>query len=255
MRTTYPHTCVFCLKDFSSRNPYRRFCSVTCSNRFNLNNKNKRVVLPRAYSTGLAELFGILFGDGSVTKYFAKIFLNASCEKPYAQYVQRLCQTLFPKATVTRYISKKRGTVEVQISSSDVTRYFLANGFDPKKRSVPEWIQNNKNFNLMAIRGLFDTEGTMGIKYFHAKKGKRFYKQLTFTNKNKNLLAYVETQLKNFGYRPTNNSQKNIYISNEYDIHRYSIEIGSSNRKLIKKLKMRVLNGHKYGRVLRMVRN
>lgn len=241
--------CLLCKKTFELKYKGNKFCSLACSNRFNLNNKNTKVRTPKEPSINLAELFGILLGDGSVVQYFVKVYLNASCEYNYSLYVQRLCKNLFPGATVSRYLRKARGTIEIQISSSEVSKFLLRNGFDPKRRSVPEWIQKNEAHVEASLRGLFDTEGTVGVKYFDGKNGVRFYKQLTFTNKNENLLKFVETQLKKRGYKPTAGSKKNIYISNGNDIGRYAREIGSSNSKLTKKLKARVLGSYAYGGV------
>ncbi len=239
--------CKFCNKTFKSRYQKQIFCCLACSNRFNLNNKNS-VRLPRRYSVKLAELFGILLGDGSVTKYFVKVYLNRKADAGYADYINDLCKKLFPGASVSQFIREKRGLEEIQLSSKDVSDYLYKIGFSPKKRKIPKWIKSDSRFVKAVIRGLFDTEGCMGIKYFEGKSGKYFYKQLTFTNKNKNLLTFVENQLRFFNYRPTKKSQKNIYISNSADISRYFREIGSSNPKLIKKLNIAKIGEYKMTR-------
>ena len=252
MRARKNHTatqCAYCKKKFFGQYATQKFCSITCSNRFNLNNKNNGVSLPKQKTKDLAELFGILLGDGSVTPYYVKIYLNLIADTNYVPYVYTLCKKLFPGAVVTRTPRPARGTEDIQISSCEVSRFLVRNGFHPKERDVPLWIQKNATFIKATIRGLVDTEGSIGIKYFNAKKGKRFYKQITFTNKNKNLLTFVESHLILFGYSPTKNSRKNIYISNAKDVMRYTNDIGSSNPKLTKRLFSRVIEGHQYGGV------
>ncbi len=236
----YPvNTCSYCKRVFQKRREKQKFCSVACSNRSNLNNK-KKVFLPKKYTEELAELFGILLGDGSLTRYYLRIYLNAIADKAYVPKVYALCKKLFPKARIARYVRVARGTEEIQISSSDVSRYLSTIGFSPKIRSIPEWIQKDSAFSRATLRGLFDTEGSVGLKKFTGKNGQYVYAQITFTNKNSNILEFVERALQEFGFKPTKNSKKNIYLSNVRDANRYMLEIGSSNPKLAEKLKRRV---------------
>ena len=232
------HRCSYCKKQFTSRSSLRKYCSLTCSNRANRNN-SKSVSLPKSKSAELAELFGILLGDGSVAQYYSRIYLNRIADAEYWPYVRDLCIRLFPGATVSAIDRPKRGTREIQISSKSVSTYLVKCGFDPKIRSVPNWISSNKGKSKRCIRGLVDTEGTVGIKRYTGVQREHIYAQLTFTNKNKNLLSFIESKLMQFGYSPTRNSRKNIYISNARDIQRYMLEIGSSNPKFAKKLALR----------------
>ena len=208
-----------------------------CSNRYNLNNK-KKVTLPMKYSLELAELFGILLGDGSVTKYYTRIYLNLIADKGYEKQIIYLIKKSFLKINVCLMDRPKRGTKEIQISSKEISDYLIKIGFSPKIRSVPAWITKNCSFTKATIRGLFDTEGSICLKYYKGKKGLQIYKQLTFTNSNKNLLTFIEKNLENMGFSPTKNSNKNIYLSNKKDIEKYFDEIGTNNPKLEKKFKI-----------------
>lgn len=227
--------CRNCNNLFLTQYKVQIFCSVTCSNRFNLNNKS-RVSLPKKFNKELAELFGVLLGDGGIEKYFIRIYLNRKADRGYPKKLMVLIRKLFPKVKVTCLDREKRGTEEVQISSIDVCNYFRDIGFDSKLRTIPFWIVNNIEFTKATIRGLFDTEGSIGVKYYRGKMGICVYKQLTITNKNKNILYFLEHGLERLGFFPTKNSQKNIYISNREDIKRYFIEIGTRNPKLKKKV-------------------
>lgn len=246
--------CKFCDKIFSPKYKKQIYCSVVCSNRYNLNNKRFAVV-PLKLNKEIAELLGIILGDGSVTKYYVKIYLNRIVDKKYFPYILNLSKKLFPNVPVTYKHNIKRGTTEIQISSKDVCDYLKSVDFNPKIRYVPFWIKSNTNFVKATIRGLIDTEGSVGIKYFKGKNGNRMYKQLTFTNKNKFLLQFVEISLEKLGYKPTKNSKKNIYISNKKDIEKYVKDIGSSNPKIIEKIKLTKIDSFKYGGLRRMVRH
>lgn len=246
--------CKFCHRIFEKKYGSHQFCSLTCSNRFNLNNKNT-VTVPSKYSAELSELFGILLGDGSVTKYYAKVYLNAVADLEYVSFVQILAQRLFPRAPVTIQQRPNAGTTEVQISSKDVCDYLRRIEFNAKERYIPSWIVNNDAFTKAVVRGLFDTEGSVGVKYFRGKHGNYLYKQLTVTNKNKNILGFLEQSLTALGYKPTKKSRKNIYLSNKPDIKRYLDEIGSHNPKIVRKIKVEKINSFSYGRVRRMARH
>ncbi len=226
--------CRSCKNGFLAQYRAQVFCSITCSNRYNRNNKNK-ILFPKKFNKELAELFGVLLGDGGVEKYFVRIYLNRTADRGYPQILMALIRRLFPEIKVTCIDREKRGTEEVQISSIDVCNYLRKIGFDPKLRTIPEWIRNDIKFTKATIRGLFDTEGSMGIKLYQGKNGPVVYRQLVVTNKNKNILRFLEDGLRKLGYRPTRNSDKNIYISNRIDIARYFLQIGTSNPKLKKK--------------------
>ncbi|MCX6819887.1 MAG: hypothetical protein NT019_01180 [Candidatus Adlerbacteria bacterium] len=197
--------------------------------------------MPAAYSPELAELFGILLGDGSVETYFTKVYLNRVVDKPYVSFVFKLCKRLFPKASVTRYDRPAKGVVEVQISSKAVSDYLFSIGFKPKERTVPAWISSNVPFTKRTLRGLFDTEGSVSFKFYRGALGDTFYRQLTCTNSNKNILSFLEKKLTLLGFKPTKNSRKNIYISNRLDIKKFLDDIGSSNPKILRKLRAKNL--------------
>lgn len=247
--------CEHCSKSFPQKYLSQRFCSSICANRYNLNCK-KSPKLPGQYNAHLAEFFGILLGDGSVTRYFSKVYLNRIADIHYAPFVANLAKRLFPDAFISvRDTGVNRGTIDIQISSVDISSYLIQIGFNPKKRTVPAWITRDERFSKAALRGLFDTEGTVGFKYFKGENGSYFYKQLTFTNTNPNLMKFVGKNLERFGFGQIKQSGKNIYISNKTDIEEYLKVIGSHNPKLTKKLEIQKIEQFTYGGGLRrMVR-
>ncbi len=219
-----------------------------------MNNK-KIAVLPKKFSNDLAELYGILLGDGTLTKYYIQVYLNITSDKMYIPYVLQLARKLFPESPVTTFPVPHNSVNIVQISSTDVCNFFKKIGFDRKIRSIPKWIINNKEFTKATLRGIFDTEGSVGIKYFKGKNGNYFYKQVTFTNKNENILNFIEKSLELLDYKPTKNSTKNIYISNRLQIEKFAIEIGSSNPNKANKIMIQEIDGFVYGGLRRMVRH
>lgn len=227
--------CAHCNQSFEKLNRSQRYCGTICSNRSNRNNSNV-VALPSTYSAELAEAFGILLGDGSLSKYFVKTYSNYHLETAYADFIKRLFEKLFPGASICRYDRPVRGAIEIQISSRSVAEYFVSIGFDARTRKIPSWISQERKYVAAAVRGLFDTEGSVGVKRFKGKHGDYIYKQLCVTNSNENVLQFLERSLVSLGFRPTRNSKKNIYISNKLDIKRYMEDIGSHNPKLKRKI-------------------
>lgn len=224
-----------CKKKFLPAYSSQKFCSVSCSNRKNKNNRVS-VYLPKTKTVQLAELFGILLGDGGVEHYFMRIYLNRVADNGYEKNVKKILEDLFRGVSVSMWDRPLRGTVELQISAVEVCDYLRSIGFDAKSREVPKWILSNPDFTKATVRGLFDTEGHLSFKEYRGKTKTSLYGQLTVTNKNKNILLFLEKSLRDFGYKPTKGSGKNIYISNRGDIMRYFDEIGSSNPKLLARL-------------------
>jgi len=230
--------CLFCRCSFRKRHAVQKFCSTTCANRHNLNCKIA-FVRPKAPNEATAEIFGILLGDGSVTEYFVKIHLNIKADAGYSKNILRLVPIAFPGIAATIYKRESRGAEEIMISSKNVCDYLRYLGFNPKNRTVPQWIWESDVYTKAAIRGLFDTEGSIGIKRYSGKFETRIYKQLTFTNRSIPLLQFVQNSLTMFGFKPTKTLNQNTYISNKDDIDRYFKIIGTSNPKLEKKLKIK----------------
>ncbi|MBP9802772.1 MAG: hypothetical protein KBD14_00470 [Candidatus Pacebacteria bacterium] len=228
--------CKKCNKTLNIKN--RKFCSIKCSNQFNQNNK-KNIKIKIGYSKELAELFGILIGDGSVTKYYTRIYLSAKADKGYSKNILKLVNKVFPLTRVAIKYRKDRGTEELQISSKDISDYFFKLGFKPKARKIPNWIKNNEEFSKSSLRGLFDTEGSISIKKFKGKNKISTYKQLTFTNKNKEIIKFVKITLRKLKLSNSETNGYNVYISNKQNIAKYFQEIGTKNPKLEKKYKMK----------------
>jgi len=235
--------CKCCGEIFTKEYKNQKYCSIKCANKINPQNQPRPVKLPE-YSNDLAEFMGIIFGDGTVSDFYSKIWLNSLADRDYIPFVEKLAKSLFPGATVTSGKDKKDGASWIQISSKIVSSYLQKIGFNFPRR-VPSWIKKNPKFIKAFIRGLFDTEGSVGLKKFNGRNGKYLYKQLTFTNKSLNLLNFVPKHLKKLGMKPTMNSRKNIYISNLKDICFFLKTIGLHNPKLIQKALIKDYNNYR----------
>lgn len=224
-------TCIYCKSPFKSGYTLQKFCSVRCSNRYNLNNLSK-VILPKK-SSALAEFIGIFLGDGTLSPYYTAIYLHSIADKNYIEYVKSLCGRLFEGASVTVHKKKSENCIVVQINSVSVVRFLLRMGLATK--AIPAWIYKRETYIRACIRGLFDTEGSISFKTYKSRKGIRVYKQLNFRNANSQLIKFVRNNLKSLGFRPTMTLKRSLYLSTHEGIGLFRHKVGFNNPKLIER--------------------
>lgn len=221
----------------------QKFCSLNCANIYNNKKRTHNIALPKVYGAELAEFMGIVFGDGCVTEFSVYIYLNSIADIGYVPFVTKLASRLFPGASINGKKEKTQNVIRIQISSKIVSAYLKNIGFK-KSREIPHWINDDKVLARYFIRGLFDTEGSISFKKYSGKNGNYLYKQLTFTNLNKNLLSFVIKELTALKLKSTSHTVKNLYISNPESIQSFVDLIGFSNPKLINKVKITNFDGY-----------
>ena len=225
--------CLFCKTKFKKRYVEKKFCSLLCANRYNLNGLNK-VTLPKK-NADLAEFIGIILGDGHVTKYYAAVTLNTITDKEYIKYVAQLAIKLFQGAPVTIIQHKNQNATRIQISSKMVAQFLKNEGMISYKKIMPHWIIKKNVYKLACLRGLVDTEGSISYKIYQSRKGPRIYKQLNFRNYDLNLMIFVKQTLEQLGLNPTATFKKSLYLSNHDAIDKYRECIGFANDKLLQR--------------------
>src|SRR3989344_4131780 len=77
-------------------------------------------------STELAELCGILIGDGGISKYQVRITLNGETDKMYSKFVVKLLSKLFGVKPMVYKIKNKKA-VNICISRSDLVDFLIKN--------------------------------------------------------------------------------------------------------------------------------
>lgn len=191
-------------------------------------NKRSDISIPQAYSPELAEMFGILLGDGHVTHFQLQVTLGDK-ELSYAKYVQRLVKFLFngrPKISI-----RKQGYRTVYLGSTEVTQYLFNEGLVKNKVAaqvgVPAWIQKEPKFYGYFIRGFFDTDGSV-----YALK---FGTQISFTNYSLPILEALHFMLQSLEYSPSKISHHKIYLTKRDDVDRFFMEIQPKNIKHVKR--------------------
>ncbi len=187
------------------------------------NNKRAPIALPNR-SERLAEFFGIMLGDGHVSKYQTFVTLGTK-EYPYVYYVQNLMRNLF--GVEAKIFTRKSGYRDVYIGSKEITDWLRIEGFVENKVGeqvgVPAWIFTKEEYMRAFIRGFFDTDGSV-YKL-------RFGIQISITNHSFPLLIALHLMLRTLGYNVSKISVEKIYITKRNDIARFFKEISPRNSK------------------------
>lgn len=131
--------------------------------------------LPDKPSEEIAELIGILTGDGFMNHYTSRgwnefvieISGDSRHDKIYhTTYISPLIKKLFsiePRV----YYSKNENSMKLALRSKHIFLFLKELGFPCGKKGqiqIPEWIKNNDKFMTAFLRGFADTDGCLAIK-------------------------------------------------------------------------------------------
>lgn len=197
----------------------------TCrSNKLRFNNRRSDVHTPTDRSERLAELFGILMGDGHVGHFQVMVTLGTK-ERQYARYVQRLMRDTF--GGVPKITTSSRGDRTVYLGSTAATQWLYSEGFVANKVGsqvdAPSWIFEKSGYMSSFLRGFFDTDGSV--------YSLRWGIQLSFTNRSLPLLHALHKMACGLGYKPSAVTGFVFYITNREQVKRFFAEIKPANTK------------------------
>jgi len=198
----------------------------------------KKVFTCPLYSEKLAEVVGIILGDGSISNYQTRVTLNRKVDKNYAIFVKGLIKHVFGEnPSVMERV--KYNTIELTISGVGLVEVLEQLGLRRGNKIMhqicfPKWILDSSQYRIACVRGLFDTDGGL---YFH-KKGFKKYLGWCFSSFSKPLLKNVMETLLSLGFNVKKSGDHKLYIYNSEDISRYMSVVGSSNSKNSAKMKL-----------------
>lgn len=212
----------------------------------------KPIIVPK-HSARLAELVGILMGDGHVGLYQASVVTNSETDFQHALFIKTLFEDLFG-VEVNLSNQRNRKACIITISSKSVCRFFVDQGIPQGNKitlgiHIPSWIQEKSMYRKAFIRGLFDTDGCVYLDTH--RHGKKVYKNLgmAFSNQSLPLLSFFKRSLEFFGLHPTQKTKFRVFLRREEDIRRYFDLVGSSNEKHLKKVHRYFLAQERRGRI------
>ncbi len=195
----------------------------------------------------LAELFGIILGDGSITDTQVKITLNRFTDKEYAFFVANLVELSFGEEP-SKY--NRKSVIDLCVSGVELVKCLEKMGLKKGNKvvnqvEIPKWIMNNKEYSRACLRGLFDTDGGIYIHKHGNEKSRWNNLGWCFTNYSLPLMVDVKEILMFNGIRPRGND-KRIFLYSISEIRKFMETIGSSNPKNINKYQHYVKHFYNY---------
>ena len=149
------------LADASVFDRLHRLGISTCrAHKKKYNNQRSDVHTPARRSARLAELFGVLLGDGHISHYQVTVTLGTK-ESAYARYIQSLLKHIFEG--VPKITTSGRGHKTVYLGSTATTKWLKSEGFVQNKVAaqvgVPRWIFKKQEYMKAFLRGFLIRTG------------------------------------------------------------------------------------------------
>lgn len=194
----------------------------------------------------LAEFYGIMLGDGNLSKikgykvanYQIRIVGDSRFDKDYLiNFVKPLIEKLF-EINVNVYKIKDGNGLNINAYGLRLVEFLESKGFTPGDKirnqiTIPNWIKKNEIFLKSCLRGLFDTDGSV------YKITNQNSHQISFRNYNITLLTDVRNSLISLGITPSRITKGNeILITKKSELRKFLNDVGFHNSKHLNKAKM-----------------
>jgi ribosomal protein S8 len=197
----------------------------------------RKPILRPINSKLLAELMGILIGDGHLSNFQVSVTTNSQTDLDHALFSKDLIESQFKVAVHIFY--RKGNTVVIVASSRNLVAFLSKKGMPIGNKirnglRIPKWVFRKPEYGRAFLRGLFDTDGCVYLDKHKNDKSLKLYRHIgiAFTSYAESLRNDIIILLKTFGFTPTNRStQKSVYIRKQHEVKKYFKEIGSSNPK------------------------
>lgn len=197
-------------------------------------NKNKyikrEIPFPKM-NVKLAEILGVLNGDGHISNYKYEICIVLdSREKEYHNYIKNLFYEVFG-APLT-FIHQRGNAIKLRIYSIDIFNFLTKKVGLPKGKKkgclrIPSLILSSHSFLINYFRGLFDTDGTI---YLRRKKEP----VIEISSVDKAYLHQIKNQLLYLGFK-AGIGEHRAFIYNRQDIIRFFKQVKPANPKHLNK--------------------
>jgi len=171
---------------------------------------------PLKQNGDLAELIGVLLGDGNIFKFPRTEALTIASNAKNKGFIQRyssLIQKIFSKKP--KINKPYGGCVRIRLYEKNISKRlnFPTGARKNQNTKIPLWVLKNRNYLIKYLRGLYEAEGS-----FCVHKPTYTYKFL-FGNRNESLLRNVYRGLKILGFHP-HESKYQIQISKKEEVYR-----------------------------------
>lgn len=188
----------------------------------------------------LAELIGIILGDGHIRKrsedrgdrHISQYYLQFTFHEKERELISRtneLCNSILG-VEPSEYPQKGRKTTHLKIHSKELVEELEELGLEPGNKSknqvkIPEWIFKSKNLQKRCISGLVDTDGCI---YTQKNDDRTIIK---FSNRSKNLKKGFKRIAKNLGMTPSKAGKWEVQLAHQKDVHQFLSTIEPIKRK------------------------
>lgn len=182
--------------------PYTKLRNISCGRvRFEslFRIRRRHEVFPEK-SKELAELIGIVLGDGNILRLKKCQRLLISCDRRYPDRtteIKNLVYKLFKKEPkIYKRSAANCNDVCLYMQNIDKALGLKAGDKIKNKAKIPDWILEKKKFLVRCLKGLFETDGNYS-------ENKKFYVQfIEFENRCPELKLSVYKALKSLRYNP-----------------------------------------------------
>lgn len=195
----------------------------------------------------LAEVFGIVLGDGHLEEFKKdkkvrcySLIISGNSETDL-NYMTKYIPLLFERSFGIKgslFFDKKRKVVYYKLYGKNLVEFIKLHGISSgnKKKNnqgIPKWIKENKNYLIKCLRGLIDTDGSI---HYISRYNKNL--RINYTSHIPNLLRDVRDALIFLGFNPSKIiCDRQIFLSSQGNIEKYLNEIGFGNQKNLNRLK------------------
>jgi len=180
-----------------------------------LEGKIKSEYLPLKHNGDLAELIGVVLGDGHIRAYPRTEELSIFSNSNNPSFVNRysiLIEKIFGKKPA-KNIHSGGNCIRIRIYEKHISDR-LGIPFSPRGNlniSIPGWIISNKKYIVRYLRGLYEAEGSHSIH-----KPTCTYK-VQFSNRNISMLKNVFDLVSRIGFHP-HKSKDMIQLSRKKEV-------------------------------------
>ncbi len=158
-------------------------------------------------SGDLAELIGVILGDGHIWKYPRTEELSIFSNSNNPGFVERysgLVEKVFGKKPV-RTVHSKKNCIRIRIYEKHIGERLNVPTSPRRDKNIkiPRWILDNNQYIVRYLRGLYEAEGS------HCVHLPTSTYKLFFSNRNGSMLKNVFVLLRKLGFHP--HASKNNY--------------------------------------------
>ena len=184
-------------------------------------------------SEELAELVGIILGDGGISDYQVEVSLNRELEQDYLQFVANLIHKLFGEEPKKHDRNTPQKVADICISGVKLVEFLQKLGLEKGDKvmhqvEVPLWIWGRREYAISCLRGLMDTDGCVFLHDHVVHKVRCLNFGMSFSSHSQPLLDFVYSVLNSLGYTAKRRDY-NVFLYRETEVLKYAGEIGFSN--------------------------